>query len=175
MSGGERPIGAAKGTQSDTEALCQPPPPSVPQDLTRGMEKWADMIQNKPVAKEVFAVDEGASKIYLTWSEAAGNLEPARPELDPRLVKHLEDTVMEFADYINATTHKLQVQGPRAQGQPRLMEGSNATEMALQWPAGQWQRAVYARDVRGQGRDAFCRQRPLEWPSPFLFLVGLRV
>ena len=27
MSSGERPIGAAKGTQSDTEALCQPPPP----------------------------------------------------------------------------------------------------------------------------------------------------
>ena len=29
MSGGERPIGAAKGTQSDTEALCQPPPPPL--------------------------------------------------------------------------------------------------------------------------------------------------
>ena len=28
MSNGERPIGAAKGKQSDTEALCQPPPPS---------------------------------------------------------------------------------------------------------------------------------------------------
>ena len=27
MSSGERPIGAAKGTQSDPEALCQPPPP----------------------------------------------------------------------------------------------------------------------------------------------------
>ena len=27
MSSGERPIGAAKGKQSDTEALCQPPPP----------------------------------------------------------------------------------------------------------------------------------------------------
>ena len=25
MSSGERPIGAAKGKQSDTEALCQPP------------------------------------------------------------------------------------------------------------------------------------------------------
>ena len=30
MSGGERPIGAAKGKQSDTEALCQPPPPQSP-------------------------------------------------------------------------------------------------------------------------------------------------
>ena len=27
MSSGERPIGAAKGKQSDTEALCQAPPP----------------------------------------------------------------------------------------------------------------------------------------------------
>ena len=27
MCNGKRPIGAAKGTQSDTEALCQPPPP----------------------------------------------------------------------------------------------------------------------------------------------------
>ena len=27
MSSGERPIGAAKGKQSDTEALCRPPPP----------------------------------------------------------------------------------------------------------------------------------------------------
>ena len=31
MSGGERPIGAAKGKRSDTEALCQsPPPPHTP-------------------------------------------------------------------------------------------------------------------------------------------------
>ena len=27
MGSGDRPIGAAKGKQSDTEALCQPPPP----------------------------------------------------------------------------------------------------------------------------------------------------
>ena len=30
MSSGERPIGAAKGKQSDTEALCQHPPPRTP-------------------------------------------------------------------------------------------------------------------------------------------------
>ena len=29
MSSGEAPIGTAKGKQSDTEALCQPPPPQV--------------------------------------------------------------------------------------------------------------------------------------------------
>ena len=30
MSSGERPMGAAKGKQADTEALCQTPPPPVP-------------------------------------------------------------------------------------------------------------------------------------------------
>ena len=30
MSSGKRPIGAAKGKQSDTEALCHPPPPPQP-------------------------------------------------------------------------------------------------------------------------------------------------
>ena len=30
MSSGERPIGAAKGKQPNTEALCQPPPPYLP-------------------------------------------------------------------------------------------------------------------------------------------------
>ena len=34
MSSGERPIGAAKGKQSDTEALCQPPPPPISTHLT---------------------------------------------------------------------------------------------------------------------------------------------
>ena len=29
MSSGERPIGAAKGKESDTEALCQPPTPPM--------------------------------------------------------------------------------------------------------------------------------------------------
>ena len=30
MCSGERPIGAAKGKQSDAEALYQPPPPTAP-------------------------------------------------------------------------------------------------------------------------------------------------
>ena len=29
MSSGERPIGAAKGKQSNTKALCHPPPPGL--------------------------------------------------------------------------------------------------------------------------------------------------
>ena len=36
MSGGERPIGTAKGKQSDTEALCQHPPPPPDQSDHRG-------------------------------------------------------------------------------------------------------------------------------------------
>ena len=37
MSSGERPIGTAKGTQSDTEALYQPPPPlSIPRGAGGG-------------------------------------------------------------------------------------------------------------------------------------------
>ena len=36
MSSGERPIGAAKGKQSDTEALCHPPPPP-PHNRTGGL------------------------------------------------------------------------------------------------------------------------------------------
>ena len=38
MSGGERPIGAAKGKQPNPEALCQPlrpPPPPPPRQLNR--------------------------------------------------------------------------------------------------------------------------------------------
>ena len=36
MSGGERPIGAAKGTQSDTEALCQTPHTPGPRGVRVG-------------------------------------------------------------------------------------------------------------------------------------------
>ena len=36
MSGGERPMGAAKGTQSDTEALCHPPAPPDPRTPRTG-------------------------------------------------------------------------------------------------------------------------------------------
>ena len=34
MSSGERPIGAAKGKQPTTEALCQPHPPCIPIQAT---------------------------------------------------------------------------------------------------------------------------------------------
>ena len=47
MSSGERPIGAAKGKQSDTEALCQPPPlqsPSPPRETVTSMFFWSTSI-----------------------------------------------------------------------------------------------------------------------------------
>ena len=49
MSSGERPIGAAKGKQSDTEALCQPPPPPAEGDsVTQG---WVGGCIDRPVTE----------------------------------------------------------------------------------------------------------------------------
>ena len=41
MSSGERPIGAAKGKQPDTEALCQPPPPPNTHSITTQARRHA--------------------------------------------------------------------------------------------------------------------------------------
>ena len=46
MSSGERPIGAAKGKQSDTEALCQPPPP-LPKNR-RKCRRWGHSVLSVP-------------------------------------------------------------------------------------------------------------------------------
>ena len=40
MSSGEGPIGAAKGRQSDTAPLCQPPPPKTKVTIVRKHEIW---------------------------------------------------------------------------------------------------------------------------------------
>ena len=40
MSGGERPVGAAKCKQSDTEALCQTPPPLPVADCPTRLPPW---------------------------------------------------------------------------------------------------------------------------------------
>ena len=42
MSSGERLIGVAKGKQSDTEALCQPPPPPSPR-----VAKFGEVAKNQ--------------------------------------------------------------------------------------------------------------------------------
>ena len=48
MSSGERPIGAAQGKQSDTEALCPPPPPhlvaSIRRQQTEAQELWSNLM-----------------------------------------------------------------------------------------------------------------------------------
>ena len=40
MGSGERPIGAAKGTQPDTEALCQPPLCDIPSGCCSFTGPW---------------------------------------------------------------------------------------------------------------------------------------
>ena len=52
MSSGPRPIGAAKGKQSDTEALCHPPPPL---DAPPPLEDWAQ-FSSGPLANHKFSL-----------------------------------------------------------------------------------------------------------------------
>ena len=40
MCSGERPMGAAKGTQRNTEALCHPPPPPEAETVWCGPRRW---------------------------------------------------------------------------------------------------------------------------------------
>ena len=56
MGSGERPIGAAKGKQSDTEALCQPPPPypwgSFSKRLPNTHIKWRTALQTATTCRQ---------------------------------------------------------------------------------------------------------------------------
>ena len=70
MSGGKRPMGAAKGKQSDTEALCQPPPPP-PQGGLR-----------PTVSEGGRPVDRGA---WATKTVKRPPQQPARPPIRQRL------------------------------------------------------------------------------------------
>ena len=60
MSSGERPIGAAKGKQPNTEALCQPPPPLVqetPLHSKRGGEGRGNRHFHCPKFTEKFDIE----------------------------------------------------------------------------------------------------------------------
>ena len=59
MSSGERPIGAAKGKQSDAEALCHPPPP--PRSAHKSVLESANPRTDSECASGC------------TWSTARGN------------------------------------------------------------------------------------------------------
>ena len=65
MSSGERPIGAAKGKQSDTEALCQTPPPP-----SRSRARTADIIPDILHFSQRFC--EGAGRLLWRWITGSG-------------------------------------------------------------------------------------------------------
>ena len=63
MSSGERPIGAAKDTQSDTEALCQGPP-RPPREANRRRQRqtigYRGLVPNRPpVCSDCCSVSDG--------------------------------------------------------------------------------------------------------------------
>ena len=51
MSSGERPIGAAKGKQPNTEALCQSPPRSPQGRAKKGWGVWERGSHDRPVQR----------------------------------------------------------------------------------------------------------------------------
>ena len=71
MCSGERPIGAAKGKQSDTEALCPTPPPPAPSHPLRPppSQVVADgdqvrVLIDKPIPKRKYTSRELNTKFY---------------------------------------------------------------------------------------------------------------
>ena len=71
MSSGERPIGAAKGKQSDTEALCQPPPLSAPPHTYRQPPHLHPQVAKSAQVITVFTSshycggDNGSAALYV--------------------------------------------------------------------------------------------------------------
>ena len=64
MSSGERPIGAAKGKQSDTEALSPPPPPKGPPANSQASKvpaQGADGRQRRPIVHKEGALARRAT------------------------------------------------------------------------------------------------------------------
>ena len=74
MCSGERPIGAAKGKQSDTEALCQPPPPPLPTPFSSvaWLLRRNRRFTFRRVANPVFWW--GQPLLYLRWPQTGGVL-----------------------------------------------------------------------------------------------------
>ena len=60
MSSGERPIGTAKGKQTDTEALCQPPPP--PEQGRRVEQKLVSLVVREPTGRRCFGRQNTAKR-----------------------------------------------------------------------------------------------------------------
>ena len=67
MSSGERPIGAAKGKQSDTEALCHLPPPPPPNPQAPSLLIFQCVIQPR------FSAQVLAGKLSASSGEWCGS------------------------------------------------------------------------------------------------------
>ena len=81
MSGGERPIGAAKGTQSDTEASCHPPPPScLRQKRGRGPRRRVHFGEDPTLMTDVSVAYDELNR-YMP-EQSMGSLEHSKGLLD---------------------------------------------------------------------------------------------
>ena len=103
MSGGERPIGAAKGTQSDTEALsCSSCPMRSPQPISCAGQPRPPVPSTKPPARY-----NGCSRVFISvlafspHPRESGSATPAYPNgpvgcatacLRPLLQKHMSSS-----------------------------------------------------------------------------------
>ena len=102
MSSGERPIGAAKGEQPITEALCQPPPPPVravqhqPHSQGTGPTTWC-VMRSSPTAATTYApggvpaygAATGMTGMWRVqhWPLSPQRLLPSRPQLPSQRVQ----------------------------------------------------------------------------------------
>ena len=81
MSSGEGPIGAAKGTQPNTEALCQPPPPPLLpranfEPLSSPPTQWVDNQSPHPHAEGFSSQGEQVPTLGRTSRHALSALAP---------------------------------------------------------------------------------------------------
>ena len=72
MSGGERPIGAAKGTQPNTEALCQPPPPRMAMPC---VARVAGIVVSRPMREHRHRVWLCPGRSARRWRKTLGPVE----------------------------------------------------------------------------------------------------
>ena len=108
MSSGERPIGAAKGKQSDTEALCQPPPPpSIIKQRPDGGRGWRradqgnaqlagktedrDAMPPVPCPQVLSAKNRGLTNELMVVNAALAEHKSALAEAKALHAKHAED------------------------------------------------------------------------------------
>ena len=86
MSGGERPIGAAKGKQSDTEALCQTPPPP-PMPCSCQMRHTHNAKSRNDIVYAPHCVGVYGAEVNVQWTCSGGVVEvQSRSSISPDLL-----------------------------------------------------------------------------------------